>query len=99
MVGRRRSTPKDVNAFLAQPFVNYNMADGWFLTYAPIITADWLAPSSQRWTVPVGGGFGRVFRVGDQPINASLSAYYNILRPDAAGDWQLRAQVALLFPR
>ena len=90
---------KDVNAFFAQPFVNYNLADGWFLNFSPIITADWLASSSQRWSVPVGGGFGRVFRVGDQPINASLSAYYNVVRPDAAGNWQLRAQVALLFPK
>jgi opacity protein-like surface antigen len=90
---------KPVNTFLAQPFVNYNMAGGWFLTYSPIITADWLAPSDQRWTVPVGGGFGRVFKVGEQPVNASLSGYYNVVRPDSAGDWQLRAQVAFLFPR
>ena len=32
-----------VNAFLAQPFVNYNMAHGWYLTSSPIITANWLA--------------------------------------------------------
>jgi len=90
---------KDVNTFLAQPFVNYNMEGGWYLTYSPVITADWLASSDQRWTIPVGGGFGRVFHLGHQPINASLSAYYNAVRPDLAGDWQLRAQVALLFPR
>ena len=54
---------QDVNAFLAQPFINYNMADGWYLTSAPIITADWLAPSSQRSILPIGGGFGRVFKV------------------------------------
>ena len=60
-----------VNAFLAQPFLNYNMAHGWYLTTSPIITSNWLAASGQQWTVPVGGGFGRVFRVGDQPVNAS----------------------------
>ena len=32
-----------VNTFLAQPFINYNMAHGWFLTTSPIITANWLA--------------------------------------------------------
>jgi hypothetical protein len=46
----------------------------------------------------MAGGFGRVFKVGDQPINASLSGYYNVIRPTGAGDWQLRIQVALLFP-
>jgi hypothetical protein len=53
-----------VNFFSAQPFINYNMPDGrgWYFVTSPIITADWMAPPSQRWTVPVGGGFGRVFK-------------------------------------
>ena len=70
-VGRNPLRPP-VNAFLAQPFLNYNMAHGWYLTTGPIITSNWLAASGQQWTVPVGGGFGRVFRVGDQPVNASI---------------------------
>jgi len=32
-----------VNTFLAQPFFNYNMAHGWYLTTSPVITANWLA--------------------------------------------------------
>ena len=28
---------------LLQPFVNYNIADGWYLISSPIITADWNA--------------------------------------------------------
>jgi opacity protein-like surface antigen len=87
-----------VNTFLAQPFVNYNMAHGWYLTTAPVITANWLATSGQQWTVPIGGGFGRVFRVGDQPVNASISGYYNAIRPTGTSDWQLRIQVSLLYP-
>jgi opacity protein-like surface antigen len=87
-----------VNTGLAQPFVNYNMAHGWYLTTAPIITANWLAASGQQWTVPIGGGFGRVFRVGDQPVNAQIAGYYNAIRPTGTADWQLRATVALLFP-
>jgi len=87
-----------VNTFLAQPFVNYNMAHGWYLTTSPIITSNWLAAPGQQWTVPVGGGFGRVFKVGDQPMNAQIAAYYNALHPSGAGDWQLRGTLALLFP-
>jgi opacity protein-like surface antigen len=87
-----------VNAFLAQPFLNYNMAEGWYLTTAPIITSNWLAASGERWTVPVGGGFGRVFKIGDQPVNASLAGYYNAIRPTGTPNWQLRASLALLFP-
>ena len=88
-----------VNAFLAQPFVNYNMAGGWFLTTSPIITANWNAPSGQKWTVPIGGGFGRVFKIDDQAYNASIQAYYNVIRPDNAADWNLRISLALLFPK
>jgi opacity protein-like surface antigen len=90
---------KSVNAFLAQPFINYNMAGGWFLTSSPIITADWLAPSGQQWTVPVGGGFGRVFKIDGQAYNASIAGYYNAVRPDNTSNWQLRVQFALLFPK
>jgi opacity protein-like surface antigen len=87
-----------VNTFLAQPFLNYNMERGWYLTTSPIITSNWLAASGQQWTLPIGGGFGRVFKVGDQPINAQIAGYYNAIRPTGASDWQLRATLALLFP-
>jgi opacity protein-like surface antigen len=90
---------KDVNTFLAQLFVNYNMAGGWYVTYSPIITADWTAPSGQKWTVPVGGGVGRVFKIDGQAYNAQISAFYNAVRPDNAADWQLRLQLVLLFPK
>ena len=74
------------------------MAHGWFLTTSPVITADWLAAPGQQWTVPIGGGLGRVFKLGDQPMSAYISAYYNAIRPDAAPTWQLRAELSLLFP-
>ena len=34
---------KPVNSFLLQPFVNYNLPDGWYLVTAPILTANWKA--------------------------------------------------------
>jgi len=89
----------DVNQFLVQYFVNYNMAGGWYLTSAPIITANWEADSGQRWTVPVGGGVGKIFRVGSQPMNAQVQTFYNVDKPDSVGDWSLRIQLQLLFPK
>jgi hypothetical protein len=87
-----------VNTFLAQPFVNYNMAHGWYLTTSPIITSNWLAAPGQQWTVPVGGGFGRVFKIGDQPVNGQIQAFYNAAHPTGTADWQLGTSLALLFP-
>jgi hypothetical protein len=90
----------DVNAMTLQPFFNYNLPEGWYLTSSPLITANWEADKDDRWTVPVGGGFGRIFEIGRQPINANLAAYYNVVTPDDIGaDWQLRAQWTFLFPK
>ncbi|MFL5172574.1 MAG: hypothetical protein ACJ8CC_18205 [Microvirga sp.] len=88
-----------VNAMTLQPFVNYNFAGGWYLTSSPIVTANWETGHGERWTVPVGGGFGRVLKIGEQPVNMQLAAYYNVARPTGAADWQLRAQIQLLFPK
>ena len=90
---------KSVNQFLVQPFLNYNFSKGWYLTSAPIITADWTA--DQKWTVPVGGGVGKLWRVGKVglPINTQIQAFYNAERPDFASDWSLRVQVQFLFPK
>ena len=89
----------DINTFTWQYFVNYNFNHGWYATSAPIITANWEASGSDRWTVPFGGGFGRVMKFGKQPVNMSAQAYKNIEAPDSGADWQLRLQVQLLFPK
>jgi len=89
----------DVNLFTWQYFINYNMANGWYLTTAPINTANWEAPSGQTWTVPVGGGFGKIFRIGRQPLNFNLQGFYNIEKPDHIGDWSMRVQLQFMFPK
>jgi hypothetical protein len=88
-----------LNLFTWQYFINYNMPEGWYLTSAPILTANWEATSDNRWTVPFGGGAGRVFRVGKQALNTSLQAYYNVERPTFGPNWQLRFQLTFLFPK
>ena len=84
---------------LLQPFVNYNLGDGWYLVSAPIITANWEATSGNVWTVPVGAGFGKVVTIGKQPVNFSLHLYYNVEHPTIGPEWALRFQVQLLFPK
>ena len=84
---------------MLQPFLNYNLPDGWYLTSAPVMTANWKADSGERWTVRLGGGFGKLFKIGKQPINAQLAAYSNVEKPKYGPDWQLRFQIQLLFPK
>jgi hypothetical protein len=49
-----------VNQFLAQPFINYSLPKGWYLTFSPIITANWKAAGADQWTVPLGLGVLRL---------------------------------------
>ena len=88
------------NSFLLQPFANYNFGDGWYVTTSPIVTANWLADNGQKWTVPVGGGIGKVIKLFDKlPINLQLAAYYNVVRPDHIGPvWQVRSQLTFVLP-
>ena len=91
---------KNVNALTAQYFINYNMKGGWYLSTAPVITANWEAEDNDdTWTIPVGGGVGRVFKIGKQPVNLKLAAYYNVEKPDHASDWNLQFTWNFLFPK
>lgn len=92
---------QEVNQFLFQPFINYNFPDfpGRYLSFAPIITANWEADSGNKWTVPIGLAVGQIFRPGGRPFNALIGAYYNIEKPEFGAYWQLRMQVQLLLPK
>jgi hypothetical protein len=90
---------KSVHQFLMQPFVDYNFSHGWYLASSPIMTANWKAAAGNKWTVPVGGGGGRVVRIGHRAINAYVQAFDDVVRPHQGGTWTLRLQMQLLFPR
>jgi len=49
--------------------------------------------------LPLGLGVGKIFRFGKLPVNTQLGAYYNVVKPDDGANWQLRAQVQLMFPK
>ena len=90
----------EVNQFLFQPFVNYNFPEhpGRYLTFAPIITANWEA-DGDKWLIPLGLGIGQITRFGSQPVNLQASFYYNVERPDLAPEYQVRLQLQLMFPK
>lgn len=89
----------DVNQFLFQYFINYNLPHGWYLVSAPIITSNWEADSGDQWTVPFGGGVGKIVRIGKLPLNLQLQAFYNVAKPDLGADWSMRFQLQFLFPK
>ena len=87
-----------VSLLTFQYFINYNFSKGWYLTSSPINTANWKADNDNRWTIPLGGGGGKVFQVGKQALNFQTQAFYNAERPAGAADWTLRIQLTFLFP-
>jgi hypothetical protein len=88
----------DVSQFMVQYFVNYGLGNGWYLTTDPVNTVNWGA-KGEKWTVPLGGGIGRIFKMGNQPVNAKVRAYYNAVRPDNGPEWSLNMSFAFLFPK
>ncbi len=88
----------DVNFMTLQYFINYNFPS-FYLSSAPIITANWEAPSGQEWTVPVGIGIGKVTSLGKVPTNVSGQYYYNAVTPDYGAEWTLRLQIQFLVPK
>jgi len=89
-----------VNQFLLQYFINYNMKKGWYLKTAPINTANWRAiGNNNTWTVPLGGGFGRIMKLGFQPVNVSAEFYGNVKYPTGTSPWTMRLSFVLLFPK
>jgi hypothetical protein len=88
----------DLNALIIRGTFRFQLPGPWYLVSAPIITSNWNAPSTERWLVPVGGGPGLTFEVGEHRWATSLQAYWNAIRPEAAPEWALRLQLIAAIP-
>ena len=86
------------NQLFLNPFINYHFGEGWSVGSSPEITTNWIA-SGGKWTVPVGGGFGKAFLLGGQAMKLDFDAYYNAVRPKAGNEtWLLQVKLTFQFP-
>lgn len=93
------SGDQDINQFLFQPFINYNLPDGWYITSSPVITANWNA-EKDHWSVPLGAGVGKILMfAGWPPLNVSIQGFGYVAGPENGPDAGLRLQLQLLFPK
>jgi hypothetical protein len=79
----------------------YNLPKLFYLSYEPLITANWKSQPGDRWTLPVGIGFGRHIRLPNRPrlgMTARCSGFYNAVRPDNGAKWQLVATLVFFNP-
>jgi hypothetical protein len=47
----------------------------------------------------LGGGIGRIFKLGLQPVNVTAQFYGNAVHPTNGSPWSMRLQIAFLFPK
>ena len=92
------ATRQSVSRGLLQYFVVRQLGHGWYVNMAPVITVNWKAASGQKWLVPLGAGGGKLVFLGKLPVNLQSQVYYNVVKPDAGPDWQLRFQLQVLLP-
>jgi hypothetical protein len=94
------SDDEDINDFSFQYQVVYlfpNIKD-WFFISNWTAEADWEAPSGDKWTVPVGGGLGKQFKIGKHQFQAYGQLGYNVVKPDDyAATWRGIGVVVWVF--
>lgn len=98
-IGGSSDPADDVNNLVWQYFINYNF-DDWYLTSTPIMTADWTAESGEQWTVPVGGGVGKLMKFESfPPVDFKFQAFKNVVKPTGGADWSVMFSVKLILPK
>lgn len=77
----------DVNIAAFQPFLFYQLGEGHYLRAAPIWAYD---IENIGYSIPIGFGYGKVFKRGDIVYNAFLEPQYSVAdKGDGWPEWQL----------
>jgi hypothetical protein len=107
VVGTRINNPwsfagwshQNINETWLQPFAHYNMRSGLYFASLPTITANWKTSSGNVWTVPLGGGIGKHWRLTEVwSIDAQLQSFCAVKHPDEAPNRQFFFQIQLVHP-
>ncbi len=94
--GKAANVP--VNAGAIQPFINYNLKGNWAISTSPVLAVNFNAPGNQKWSIPLGGGVTKTFKLGDQPMQLGIFYYSYVERPITTPQNFLRVNWSLLFP-
>ena len=78
-----------------QYVVRRSLGNGWSVGMGPTITINWQEDSDNRYTVPVGLGLTKTFRMGKVPFKARIEPQWTLVSPDNFGEqWNIRVQLA-----
>jgi hypothetical protein len=85
-----------VNQLIIRALFRRPLQKHWFFTSNPIITSNWRGNPGQRWLVPLGGGIGKAFSIGNRSMSIAVHGYYNIVKPNGAPNGLFRLD--FLYP-
>ena len=86
---------------ILQPMIYYNFPamPTANIQYNNMISYNWNTSGGNAWTVPLGLGVGKTLALsGGHGLELVLGAYYNVVKPDGAADWQVKWMVNWLLP-
>ena len=95
-------TRAGVNKFFLGPLLVYHFKEflrqpGWYLRWTDeLMSFDW--KKGGEASLPLGGAIGRVFSIGNQPVNMFLAADQHAERLGAEAKWDIKLNFTLLFP-
>jgi hypothetical protein len=89
----------DINQFYIQPLVAYNLSKGWALATMPVITTNWDNAEGEKWLIPIGGGFNKLFVANKLPMLLMCHYYYHVVKPDLGASSELRVQLSIIFAK
>lgn len=86
---------KDANAMILQPFVTYQLGNGWFVRSQPQMFFNW---KTGEQTLPLDLGLGRVFRIDRQNVSWFVEPFWNITHDGPSPEYGITFGVTLLYP-
>jgi hypothetical protein len=93
------SAREDVSLSNIQYFFSYTLSPAWSIAAGPIISIDHEATDGNKYSVPIGVGIARGFKLGDRPARFLVEAdYYVEQRDDYGPEWNIRAVIGVMLP-
>jgi hypothetical protein len=88
-----------VNLTNIQYVLKYRPTPAMSIGFSPNIEANWKNDSDDVWSVPIGLGADRMFRLGKLPVKIGFEAQYYVEQPDSFGaEWNFRFFVTPVIP-
>lgn len=83
-----------VQTLTGQPFVIYNLPEGWYLRSTGIWTFDL---QHGNYYIPVGFGAGKAWKMGTTIVNAFIEPQYSVAHSGNVPKWQIFAGLNFTF--